>query len=216
MDFDQVVKWVEKYCGSWQPVDAPRVQPGPLYKPQRQTMTDPKLNRQYTMGMTPGPSAQDERRFAARVLADVIGDSDGSRFYWALVDPAIAEDADFGFYPHDACGSFYISLTADPKRMDQALDIAMKELEKAKHDLKDDEVERAKNKIASSLVLGGEIPSGRMRSIGGQWIYNKEYRSLEQDMATLMSLDVNAMKQLMFEFPFDPMTIVTLGPGESK
>jgi hypothetical protein len=53
----------------------------------------------------------------------------------------------------------------------------MKELEKAKHDLKDDEVERAKNKIASSLVLGGEIPSGRMRSIGGQWIYNKEYRS---------------------------------------
>src|SRR3954452_15170038 len=39
MDFDQVVKWVEKYCESWQPVDAPRVQPGPLYKPQRQTMT---------------------------------------------------------------------------------------------------------------------------------------------------------------------------------
>ena len=69
------------------------------------SMTDPKLNRQYTMGMTPGPSAQDDRRFAARVLSDVIGDSDGSRFYWALVDNAIAEDADFGFYPHDACGS---------------------------------------------------------------------------------------------------------------
>src|SRR5947209_11311717 len=65
------------------------------------------------MGMTPGPSAQDDRRFAARVLSDVIGDSDGSRFYWALVDPAIAEDADFGFYPHDGSGSFYISLTAD-------------------------------------------------------------------------------------------------------
>ena len=95
--------------GDWPHVDAPRLQPSPLYKPQHLVMTDPKLNRLYTMGMTPGPSAQDERRFAARVLADVIGDSDGSRFYWALVDNAIAEDADFGFYPHDGCGSFYIA-----------------------------------------------------------------------------------------------------------
>ena len=59
------------------------------------------------------------------MLADVIGDSDGSRFYWALVDNAIAEDADFGFYPHDACGSFYIALTTDPERSDEALDIAL-------------------------------------------------------------------------------------------
>jgi predicted Zn-dependent peptidase len=165
------------------------------------------------MGMTPGPSAQDDRRFAARVLADVIGDSDGSRFYWALVDNAIAEDADFGFYPHDRCGSFYIALTTDPDRTEKALDIAMRELSKAKDDITEDEVERARNKIASSLVLQGEVPLGRMRSIGGQWIYNKRYRSLEQDMETLSKVNVAALKQLMRDYPFDPMTIVTLGPG---
>jgi predicted Zn-dependent peptidase len=166
------------------------------------------------MGMTPGPSQQDERRFAARVLSDVIGDSDGSRFYWALVDNAIAEEADFGFYPHDACGSFYLALTTAPERTEQALSIAMKELEKVKADIKDDEVERAKNKIASSLVLSGEVPLGRMRSIGSQWVYNKEYRSLEKDMATLMAVNTASLRRLMTEFPFDPMTIVTLGPGE--
>ena len=213
LEFDEVVRLADKYMGHWAPVDAPRQQPAPLYKPQRVSLSDPKLNRQYTMGMTPGPSAQDERRFAARVLSDVIGDSDGSRFYWALVDNAIAEDADFGFYPHDGCGSFYLSLTTAPERSQQALDIAMKELEKVKTDLKDDEIERAKNKIASGLVLQGEVPLGRMRSIGGQWIYNKEYRSLEQDMATLQAVNRDGMQQLMREFPFDPMTIVSLGPG---
>src|SRR5205814_7411234 len=176
---------------------APRKEVQPLYKPQRKQMVDAKLNRSYTMGMTPGPSAQDERRFAARVLSDVIGDSDGSRFYWALVDNAIAEDADFGFYPHDACGSFYISLLTAPERTQQALGIAMKELDRIKEDLNADEVERAKNKIASSLVLSGEVPIGRMRSIGGQWIYNREYRSLEQDMTTLMALSVGSLQQLM-------------------
>jgi predicted Zn-dependent peptidase len=212
--FDKIVELAEKYMGSWPHVDAPRSHTQPLYKPQKQTMTDAKLNRQYTMAMTPGPSAQDERRFAARVLSDVIGDSDGSRFYWALVDNAIAEEADFGFYPHDGCGSFYISITTAPQRTQEALSIAMNELEKVKNDLKDDEVERAKNKIASSLVLSGEVPIGRMRSIGSQWIYNREYRSLEQDMATLMSVTPASLKQLMTEYTFDPMTIVTLGPGE--
>ncbi|MBC8106102.1 MAG: insulinase family protein, partial [Anaerolineae bacterium] len=120
LDFDEIVRLAEKYYGSWSRVDAQRDQPPPMYRPQRTDLVDAKLNRQYTMGMTPGPSAQDERRFAARVLSDVVGDSDGSRFYWALVDPAIAEDADFSFYPHDACGSFYIALTCDPTRASKA------------------------------------------------------------------------------------------------
>jgi predicted Zn-dependent peptidase len=216
LEFDEVVRLAEKYCGAWPHVDAPRHQPLPLYKPQRVDLSDEKLNRQYTMAMTPGPSAQDERRFAARVLADVIGDSDGSRFYWALVDNAIAEDADFGFYPHDNCGSFYYSLVTAPERTAQAMSIATKELDKVKTDLNDEEVERAKNKIASGIVLSGEVPLGRMNSIGRQWIYNREYRSLEQDMDTLMSVNRRALQQLLDEYPFDPVTIVTLGPGEKK
>ena len=211
-DFDEIVKLADKYCGNWGHVDAPRDQPQPLYKPHRTVLADAKLNRQYTMGMTPGPSAQDERRFAARVLSDVIGDSDGSRFYWALVDNAIAEEADFGFYPHDACGSFYVSLITDPERGDHALEIALRELEKVKTDLNDDEVERAKNKIATGIVLQGEVPAGRMRTMGGQWVYNKEYRSLEQDMATLATITPDSLRALMKDFPFQPMTIVGLGP----
>lgn len=215
MDFDEVVKLAEKYMGDWPTVDAPRAQPRPTYRTHRHDLTDPKLNRQYTMGMTPGPSAQDDRRFAAKVLSDVIGDADGSRFYWALVDNAIAEDAEFGFYPHDGCGSFYIGLTTAPKRTEEALSIAMKEMERVKKDLKDDEVVRAKNKIASSIVLSGEVPIGRMRSIGSTWIYNNEYRSLESDLSLLEKVTPQSLKDLMEEFPFDPMTIVTLGPGEA-
>lgn len=216
LDFDEVVRLAQKYCGTWPHVDAPRHQPVPLYKPQRIDLTDEKLNRQYTMAMTPGPSAQDDRRFAARVLADVIGDSDGSRFYWALVDNAIAEDADFGFYPHDSCGSFYYSLVTAPERMAQAMRIATNELDKVKTDLNDDEIRRARNKIASGIVLSGEVPLGRMNSIGRQWIYNREYRSLEQDMDTLMGVNRRALQDLMDEYPFDPVTLVTLGPAEKK
>jgi hypothetical protein len=53
-----------------------------------------------------------------------------------------------------------------------------------------------------------------MRSIGSQWLYNKAYRSLEADMQTLMAITPASLKALMVEYPFDPMTIVSLGPGE--
>jgi predicted Zn-dependent peptidase len=215
VDFSKVVELAEKYCGSWKPAAAPRKQGKAKYQRHKKILTDGKLNRQYTMGMTPGPSAQDERRFAARVLADVVGDSDGSRFYWALVDDAIAEDADFGFYPHDGCGSFYISLVSDPKRAGQALEIARKELKRVRGDLSEAEVERAKNKLSSAIVLDGEVPLGRMRSIASNWIYNREYRSLEKDMATLESVTAESMRKLMEDFPFEPMTIVSLGPKRS-
>jgi predicted Zn-dependent peptidase len=213
LDFDQIVAIAEKYCGPWERRESPRNQPAPVFRSQVKSMVDAKLNRQYLMGLTPGPSAQDERRFAARVLADVIGDSEGSRLYWALVDNAIAEDADFGFYPHDGCGSFFVSLTTDPDRADEALKIARAELERVKTDLTEGEVERAKNKIASGIVLEGEVPMGRLRAIAGQWLYNKSYRSLETDMQTLLAIKTDSLRTLMRDFPFDPMTIVSLGPG---
>lgn len=213
LDMGEVVRLAEEYCGSWETVSAPRKYPEPRVENKRIEMTDVKLNRKYTMGMTPGPSAQDERRFAAKVLQDVIGDAEGSRFYWALVDNAIAEDADFGFYPHDRSGSFYISLVTTPERTAEALEIARRELERAKGDLDVEEVERAKNKIASQIVLSGESPLGRMRSIASQWIYNGDYRSLEEDMASLQAVNAGSLKSLMRDFPFDPMTLVTLGPG---
>ncbi|MFT3785943.1 MAG: pitrilysin family protein [Tepidisphaeraceae bacterium] len=212
-DWDEIKAMAERFYGPWKGTKAPRVYPPDVATGAKLSLTDAKLNRKYVMGMTPGPAAQDDDRFTARVLADIVGDSEGSRFYWALVDNAIAEDADFGFYPHDGCGSFYISLTTDPDRSEKALDIALKELARVRSDITEDEVTRARNKLLSSLTLGGESPMGRMRAIGSQWVYTGEYRSLDDDVRTLESITVDSVRRLLDKYRFDPMTIVSLGPG---
>ena len=211
-DFQQIIDLAQQYCGSWPTVNAGRQQPQPRPLRHDKSVADPKLNRQYTMGLLPGPSAQDDRRYAARVLSDVVGDSDGSRLYWALVDNALAEEADFGFYPHDNCGSFYFSLVNDPARTAQVMDIMRRELGKATDGLSEAEVIQARNKIASQLVLQSEVPLGRMRSMASQWIYNHEYRSLEDDTKALMAVTIDDLKGLARDFPLEPVTTVTLGP----
>lgn len=211
-EFDWLVDRARSLFGNWAGPTVAREYADPTPAGRRVDLTDAKLNRAYVMALMPGPTAQDETRFAARVLADVLGESEGSRLYWALVDNALCEDADFGFYPHDRAGSFYLSLQCDGDRVDEALDIARTEMARVRVDLTDDEVTRARNKLASSLTLGGESPAGRMRAIGSEWLYTGAYRSVEDDLATLARIDRPAVLAMLDRYAFDPMTIVTLSP----
>jgi predicted Zn-dependent peptidase len=149
------------------------------------------------------------------VLSDVLGDNEGSRLYWALVEPGLADEADFSFYPHDKTGSFLIYASCDPERADQVEEILLGELQKVVKDgLTDDEIQRSKNKIETGTVLQGESPLGRMRGLASRWTYNREYRSLEEDLAKLESITKEQMTDVARATGFSPMTITTLGPGK--
>jgi predicted Zn-dependent peptidase len=215
LDFDELVKLAERYCGAWPRVNAPRAYPSPLLRPKRHDVADPKLKRHYIAGLCPGPSAQDESRYAAMVLSDVLGDQEGSRLFWALIDPGLADEADFSFYPHDKTGSFMIYASCDPDRAPQVEGILLGELAKVVKDgLSEDEVQRSKNKIESATVLQGESPLGRMRNLASRWTYNREYRSLEEDLAKLESITKDDLVAVAAQTSFSPMTITTLGPGK--
>ena len=115
LDFSALTDQVGQLCGSWSPTGATRDTDIPAAQAKARTVTDAKQSRHYLGLLCPGPSAQDPRRYAARVLADVLGDSEGSRLYWALVDPGTAEEADFSFMPQDGSGAFMAYASCDPE-----------------------------------------------------------------------------------------------------
>jgi predicted Zn-dependent peptidase len=213
LDFDAFVQMAQKYCGHWNHVDAPRAYPAPALRAQRRHIRDPKLKRHYIAGLCPGPSAQDDARYAAMVLSDVLGDHEGSRLFWALVEPGLADEADFSFFPHDRTGSFLVYASCDPGRAAQVEAILLGELAKVLKDgLAPDEVQRSKNKIESALVLQGESTLGRMRGLASRWIYNRQYKSLEEDLAILEAIQRADLAAVAAHCAFAPMTLTTLGP----
>ena len=213
-DIAELTALAQKYCGHWPHVNVQRAYPAPALHPKRRHIRDEKLKRHYIAGLCPGPSAQDDDRYAAMVLSDVLGDHEGSRLYWALVETGLADEADFSFFPHDQTGSFMVYASCDPERAQQVEGILLEELQKVTKDgLKDDEVERSKIKIATSTVLQGEQPMGRMRGLASRWIYNREYRSLEQDLEILESITTKDLQAVANKTAFAPMTITTLGPS---
>ena len=63
----------------------------------------------------PGPAATDADRYAAKILATILGDDSGSRLYWELVDPGLAEQASLGHHDYQGAGMFMTYMSCEPE-----------------------------------------------------------------------------------------------------
>lgn len=215
IDFKKLIDQVSAATSHWTPTGAARKYVAPTAMAVSDLLIDPKVNRFYLAMMCPGPSAQDPRRYTSKVIADVLGDDEGSRIYWALVDPGLADEADFSFMPYDHTGSYFAFASCDPDRAELVEATLLKTLDSYAESVLDDEIERAKNKLATQATLAGENPGGRMRGLGMQWTYHGEYRSMQEELDHIMAVTPADVRKLLRDMPFTPRTILRMGPGEA-
>jgi predicted Zn-dependent peptidase len=211
-DFDAVVKQIAATAGLWTPGNGRREFPkiNPIITSK--SIHDANLTRHYVAFMCPGPSAQDPLQYAATVLADVVGDSEGSRLYWALIDQGHADEADISYVAQDRIGSFWGFASCDPKRAAKVEKILLQTIDAFAGTIREDEVERAKQKLATSAVVSGENPSGRLRALGGNWLYLGQYLTLDQELERLMAVTPADLQRVLQRHAFSQRTLVRLGP----
>ena len=87
---------------------------------QRRLRTSPAwcsdtATQEYVIQLANGPSATDDDRFAAKLLATILGDDSGSRLYWELVDPGHAENASLGHHDYHGTGLYGTYLACSPE-----------------------------------------------------------------------------------------------------
>lgn len=85
----------------------------------------------------------------------------------------------------------------------------------AENGVADDEVDRAKQKIASSLVLRSETPWGRLAPLGVEWAYRKEYLDIDEAVNRCLSVTKEDIDALLADDPFAKGTLLALGPLET-
>ncbi|MEM9250931.1 MAG: insulinase family protein, partial [Planctomycetota bacterium] len=145
-----------------------------------------------------------------------VGDQEGSRLYWSLVEPGIAEEADLSFWPHDQTGAYMAGALCDKAQAEQVeaklIDTMTAAL--SAEPPTDDEIERAKNKLATRLTLRGERPQGRMQAIGLQWLYRGAYTTLTEELDALRAVTRDAIADLSAAYPLEPRAVIRLTPTE--
>ena len=156
---------------------------------------------------------QDPLRYTASILGMIIGDDSGSRYYWALTEPALAEIASMQCDSMDGTGVYYSYLCCDPNKADAVLDTVKNLFSEIERDgVSQDEMETAKNKTLSALTIKCEQPMGRLVSLGFNWVYNNEYKSVLQDVEDVKRVTLDDLSLLIRKLAPGKFTMLSLGP----
>jgi predicted Zn-dependent peptidase len=215
VDFDAAVAQITEACGHWQRTGAERSDAAPAITADRVfEERSSKVHRGYTLMITPGPSMADPRRYASMMLAQVLGTPGNSRLHWALVEPGIAEEAIAVFDARDGCGDYLVYASGEPSRLDTIWAAAEKEIDGLVDSLTEEDLEKLRNKLATTVTLAGERPGGRMQRLGRTWTYLGNYDSLEDELDRINAVTLDDLRAVWDAFSFRPRTVGRLLPAE--
>jgi predicted Zn-dependent peptidase len=213
VDFDRLVAEADKHCGSWKPFESPRDTPRAAPHSGFQLFHKEASSQQYSTQISGGPSANDEDRYAGRILATVVGDESGSRFFWDLIDTGLAECAAMGAYEFQGTGILMTFLCCAPDQTAENLQrIRDIELELQQHGISDTELVQAKSKICSHIVLQSERPASRLFATGVNWLQRREYRTVREIVDSYQAVTRADVAAVLEKYPLTVNTTVTIGP----
>ncbi len=213
IDFDALCKFTDGFCGKWGRVETKRALPAAHPRGGFEVLRKETATQEYALMMSRGPNATDSDRYAAKILATILGDDSGSRLYWELVDSGMAEHCSLHHHDYFDAGVFFTYMSCDPESTADNLATVRKvyaEAEAGK--ITQAELDQAKNKINSRVVLSSERPRGRLFTVGANWLQRKEYRSVRDDLDAVEAITLVDIAAVLKKYPLTQSITFAVGP----
>lgn len=212
-NWEQICRTMEEACFRWQGQTASRKLEHFGGSKKKERIEKSNLACEHICLIGPCVSFQDPLRFAASLLTVIVGDNVGSRFFWELVDKALAEAATMQYSPMDGTGALYSYIRCSSKNVSKVLDIVRIIFQSlSENGVTEDELRKAKNKVLSALVIKNELPMGRLLDLGFNWIYLKEYCTIEYDVQAVKAVSIDDINSLIEQFNPGEFTQFSIGP----
>ncbi len=213
VDFEGLVQQLEACTSDWQSAGSSRtVEPVSLHT-RFEHHTNESSTQEYLLYLRDAPAAQSPDRFAAKLLANIVGDDSGSRMYWELVDPGLVESASLGHYDYQGIGMFYTWVSCEPDDAPMIIERMHDLFEKVERQgIEPHELQQAKSKIRARVVLSNERPRSRLFHVGGNWLQTREYRSVADDLASIEGVTRDDLHALVAKYPLTQHALVAVGP----
>lgn len=213
VQFDELVESAKRLTANWQPMDTSRSLQRPKAPQADVEMVHPPATQQYTLQHALGVPSSDSYRYVLRVLASILGDDSGSRLFWALVDNGLAESAVVFTQEFDDCGLFSVYTTCSPEQHSSNWETIEKILSSGSDQpVTDREIELAKNKICSGLILSSERPSNRLFSVGGAWLKRENYETVAEVAANYQRVTKSQLQEAFENLKSRSTVTVTVRP----
>jgi len=214
LDFDAVCSLAKANCGSWQQSRTKRTLDFYAGSGEKQRQQKDNLVREHICMASAAVSFQDDRRFATSLLAMIVGDCTGSRYFWALVDSAIAEIAAMQFEAMDGVGALYSYIRCSAENASKVMQIVKGIFDELTKDgISQQELQTARNKVLSALTIRSETPMGRLLNLGFNWVYSRQYRSTDDDIEAIRAVTLEDVNSMIQQFNPGNFTSFSIGPA---
>ncbi len=214
-DFDAVVKQVEKLFADSAPKRSKAVKMG-----QRQGHYKhiPNEGAQVHIGlMTPTVLLKDKNYYNARVAIGVLSGGMSARLFTEVREKrglCYAIGAQYHAMKEFAGVACYAGTT--PDKAQKTYDVIVTEFNRLSQGISEQELQRAKVGLKSSLIMQSESSSSRAGSIAGDYFMLARVRSLDEIKTAIDKTTVDSVINFLKENPFNEFTVVTIGPKELK
>ncbi|MDR3620279.1 MAG: pitrilysin family protein [Paludisphaera borealis] len=212
-DWNQLVDLASSHCKGWQGEPASR-QADPVRGTRSfEAILREEDQQQTVVGVSDGPPLESDDRYAAHLLATILGDHTSSQLYWELIDPGHADGAELSYQDYNQAGGYYTFLSCEPQDTQANLARVAKVYRGvSENGVSQEELTQAKNKVLARSVLRSERPMGRLSSLGFHWVYRHAYLPIEQELDAFSKVSLDQIRRLVHDWPLWPMTIVSVGP----
>ena len=131
-----------------------------------------ELEQAHLVIATPWPDAKDNDRYAASLLASVIGGGTSSRLWQTIREErGLAYSVGAGGSTFSDVGVFTIYAGTSPEHLDEVLDISLEEMRRVVNEsVPEEELKLAKDQALSSILLSLESSSARVSALARQEI----------------------------------------------
>jgi predicted Zn-dependent peptidase len=157
-----------------------------------------ELEQAHLIIAAPWPSAKSEDRYAASMLASIVGGGTSSRLWQKIREErGLAYSVGAGGSTFSDVGVFSIYAGTSPNHLDEVLDLSLAELRRiVKERVSNEELRLAQDQAVSSILLGLESSSARVGALARQEIVHGRRISPEEIIKRLEAVTPEQIQQV--------------------
>jgi predicted Zn-dependent peptidase len=217
VDHDALVALVERAGVERAGGRAPALPPPPGPQPAR-VLFLPKDTEQYHVCLgAPGLARDDERRFALRVLDNILGGTSSSRLFQEVREKRGLAYSVYSFEAlHAGTGQVGLYLGTRPDNVGRALRVVAEELERFRAEpATPDELERSKENVKGRVVLALESTTARMNRLGTSVLAGMPLLTVDEVIERIDAVTADDLRALTAEL-FAPERLSAAGIGRDE
>ena len=173
-----------------------------------------ELEQAHLIIAAPWPSATSDERFAASLLANVLGGGTSSRLWQAIREErGLAYSVGAGASMFSDIGVFTIYAGTSPKQLDEVVDLSLAEMRRVvRESVAEEELKLVKDQTVSSILLGLESSSARAGTLAKQEIIHGRRISPDEVISRLEAVTIEDLQRIARQyFTSEGLALVALG-----